>query len=115
MTTYKCRRCQQWWTQGPTRDVKHNELCFRCAGNPEINPNHPMTSSLHDKWHMLMALAIFKLKLPEFCVTMDDVEAYNKVHPNSAVLAHEKKDGLHIMLVTMEQAEALAKGEPNNG
>jgi len=112
MTTYKCKQCKQTWTQGPTRDYSENRTCSLCL-QPEVNPDNPMTKSLHDQWHMLMALAIHKLKLPEFTVTMEDVEDFNKHRANSAVLAHEKKDGLHIMLVTMEQAEALAKGEPN--
>jgi hypothetical protein len=77
----------------------------------EINPENELVQKLHDHWHKIAALLIFKFKQAEIVITEEDVLAFNEQHPDSAVLCHDKKDGLHLMLVTMEQGKALAAQE----
>lgn len=37
MTTFKCRTCGGCWTEGPTRDMKHDAQCRRCVGDDLAN------------------------------------------------------------------------------
>ena len=30
MTTYKCKKCGEWFNQGITRDIKYNKCCADC-------------------------------------------------------------------------------------
>lgn len=77
----------------------------------KMNPENPLVAGMEGNWHKIVAVLLHKLKLPEILVTAADFEAYMAAHPDSAVLMHDKADGLHLMLVTMEQAKALLAQE----
>lgn len=115
MTTYKCRVCGESWSQGPTRDYNPRETCFKCLKNPELNPDNELVRGLHGQWHVLVGVIISKFNLAEIVLTNEDAAKFQRDWHDCAVLAHDKKDGLHLMLVTMEQAQALAEGEVDGG
>lgn len=72
----------------------------------ELNPNHPVIKGVHDHWHKVAALILYKLKLNEVVITLEDIKAMGE---EMAVMIHEKKDGIHVRLLTLEEAERLAK------
>jgi hypothetical protein len=74
----------------------------------ELNPEHPVTKSMHDQWHKIVALVMQKLGSVEVVITSDDIL---KLGAKMAVVAQEKADGLHISLMTIEEGERLAKRE----
>ena len=80
----------------------------------ELNPNHRVTSTLHDQWHALLAVLLHKFRhdLPsEVVITEADVTAFGAAYTGGAVVAHDKRDGLHLRLVNAAEGERLAREE----
>lgn len=77
----------------------------------EINPHNELVKQAHDNWYKIAAIIIHKFKLPEVIITHDDIVSFTKDCPDCAILMHDKKDGIHLMLITDEQARKLAKEE----
>jgi len=78
----------------------------------EINPQHPVTKTLHDQWHKLCLLLIDKLNDgDEVVITEADVKQLAVRYPDHAILAHDKKDGLHLRIVSMAEAKKLGAQE----
>lgn len=74
----------------------------------ELNPGHPVTAATHDQWHKIVLLVMEKLGATEVIITQKDVDRALR-DPDRAVLAHDKADGLHIKIITMAEAERLAR------
>ena len=75
----------------------------------ELNPNHPMTTTVHDQWHKVVALLMLKLRQNHVEITVSDVE---KLAQNpSAVTIQTKGDKIVLDLIPMAEAERLAKKE----
>ncbi|TAL43980.1 MAG: hypothetical protein EPN91_05285 [Salinibacterium sp.] len=81
--------------------------------NPdEVNPHHPVTMGLHAEWHKLLAIVMWKLNVREIVLTEADIRGFVAHLPDgSAVLAHDKRDGLHLRLIDACEAERLAREE----
>jgi len=83
--------------------------------NPdELNPEHPLTRGLNEQWHKLAAIMLHKMELrgqPEVTITPADIDRFVGAYPEGGIVAHDRADGLHLMLVSHDQAEALAKDE----
>jgi hypothetical protein len=81
----------------------------------ELNPNHRVTAALHDQWHVIMAVLLHKHRhdLPrDVVITPDDIVRFQRAYPgHGAVVAHDKKDGLHLRLVQQDEANTLAASE----
>lgn len=79
----------------------------------EINPNHPVTSAVHDHWHKIVAILMHKFELGEVVITGSDLESLRHAYPVGmpSVLLHDKADGMHIKIVTEEEARRLAAVE----
>ncbi len=75
----------------------------------ELNPNHPMTRTVHDHWHKIAALLMAKFNQSHVVITMADVLAMDD--GANAVTIQELPDGIHIRLVSMEEGERLARKE----
>ncbi len=73
----------------------------------ELNPNHPVTQQVSTQWHKIVALIMHKQKLENVVITEKDVIAVS----NMAVSIQEYSDGIHISLISMEDAEKLTKKE----
>lgn len=77
----------------------------------KLNPENPLVAAVDDHWHKIVGILIHKFKMAEVVITAEDVDGFNAAHPECAVLMHDKADGLHLMIVTMEQGRALAAQE----
>lgn len=73
----------------------------------ELNPDHPTTSGLHNEWHKILVLVMLKMGVTEVVLTEDDVRQHLQNKEN-AVMAHDQKDGLHISVLPMKEAQRLA-------
>ena len=74
----------------------------------ELNPDHPVTRTLHDQWHKMCFMLLHKLNDgKEVIITAEDVNQMAARYPDHAILVHDKKDGLHLRIVTMKEAEKL--------
>lgn len=76
----------------------------------EINPEHPVTSKLHAEWHKLLAVVMHKFNLGEVVITSRDITDMEHSFPEGmpCILAHDKKDGIHLSLITEEEARRKA-------
>jgi hypothetical protein len=63
----------------------------------ELNPHHPVTSGLSDQWHKLLGIYMRKQGLKEIHITEEDVDEVVKSGSMPVIVAHEKKDGIHIV------------------
>jgi hypothetical protein len=79
----------------------------------EVNPNHPVTASLHDYWHKIVAVILHKLEIKEVVITAQDVVNLQLSYLDDipSVLAHDQADGIHIRIVSGTEAQRLAKKE----
>lgn len=75
----------------------------------ELNPQHPVTSAVHDQWHKIVAILLHKYDLGHVIITMKDFEAFVADHPDSVVVLHDKRDGLHLTMTSREEGERLAR------
>lgn len=81
----------------------------------ELNPEHPVTMQLHDYWHVLCFALLVKLNAgQEVVITKDDTAVIKKWGEN-IIVVHDKADGVHLKIVTLEEARRLAKQVESQG
>lgn len=79
----------------------------------ELNPNHRTTQAVSDQWHKFLAILMLKLGHNHLVISESDVADFM----NSGFGAVTVKDGehgdgcLHFRLVSMSEAERLAREE----
>lgn len=74
----------------------------------ELNPNHPVTSGLHDHWHKVVAAIMIKLGKAELQLTMEDL---SKLEKNVNIVVKEKDNSLFVSIVDDKTAAMLARKE----
>lgn len=78
----------------------------------ELNPNHPVTATMHDHWHKLVGVLLYKFGLDVVEIMQADIEGFAEHIDGGAVAVEEKGGRLVLRLVVgAEAAEALAKKE----
>lgn len=78
--------------------------------NPDsLNPHHPVTRALNDQWHKLFAIHMAKLGVREVVLTAADIEKALATMDGLNIAARELPDGLHITLVSDNEARRLAR------
>lgn len=72
----------------------------------EINPEHPVLGKMRDHYHKLLAIVMHKYKLGEVIITSQDLGNLEASFPVGmpCILVHDKKDGIHLSLITEEEA-----------
>lgn len=73
-----------------------------------INPNHPVSQLMDGNWHKVLVLLMIKHGIKEFLIDEEVLELLNNLE-NQAVIAHSKKEGLLIRVVSREEGVLLAK------
>lgn len=73
----------------------------------ELNPNHPVTSKMHDHWHKIAALLLNRTREKKTIITIDEV---NRI-ADMAITMKETAAGIELKIVTMAEGERLAKKE----
>lgn len=74
----------------------------------ELNPNHPVTTRVHDHWHKLCALVMLKLNKSEIVFSEREVEDF-ATHGNINIVVIDKDRKLTLRIVDDAEAERLAK------
>lgn len=72
----------------------------------ELNPDHPMSAEMRDRWHKLVALVMLKFDAKHVIITMADLEDFPT---DNYILVNEDHDGLHLRLVDKDVAEFMAR------
>jgi hypothetical protein len=78
----------------------------------ELNPNHKVVRMLHDQWHAIVAILVNKLGscdangATELTITLDDIR---NCPQQMAISVQEIDDVIHLKLISMEEAERLAR------
>lgn len=76
----------------------------------ELNPNHPVTSSMREEWHKLCALLIFKSGKTEVTIDTSDLERFlNSGLAN--ITMRPSGDAITLRLVSDAEAARLAREE----
>ncbi|HKD60516.1 MAG TPA: hypothetical protein VKB47_08650 [Terracidiphilus sp.] len=75
----------------------------------EINPNHPTTRALHDKWHVLCAVLIRKMGKRNIRITLQDLVELNM--SGDAIVADGHEDDIELRLISQFEAMRLARKE----
>lgn len=65
--------------------------------------------ALADQWCKLLAIAMLKLGQDHIVITKSDIEAIASTGLEKTIVVQELDDGLHIRLMTTEEALALAR------
>lgn len=73
----------------------------------ELNPNHPVTREVSDHWHKICAVLLGKMCMSHVVLTVEDIERVS----GAAIAIEGKPDGLHVRLMSMAEAERLARKE----
>jgi hypothetical protein len=81
----------------------------------EINPEHPVTQEMHDMWHKMCGVLLWKFANGAYTVTMEDMNGFMKAHPDCAVIFHAHRETVDLKIVTMEEGLRLAEEERNQG
>ncbi len=74
----------------------------------ELNPKHPVTKSMHDQWHKIVALLMSRFKTDHEVFSMQDIEQ-SICQGNMNIVVQELSNGLHIRIVDDVTAKQLAK------
>lgn len=69
-----------------------------------LNPNHPTTRMVSDQWHKLAALAVVQAG-GHVVITSADLATIQ----DKAIAVYENAEGLHMKIVSMAEAENLAR------
>lgn len=75
----------------------------------ELNPNHRVVSTMRDEWHKVAALLLHKAGLSAVEITVDDIDGFSQ--SNLAIVADSRGGRFVIRLVSMAEAQRLAKQE----
>lgn len=94
----------------PNRYSKETLIrCWQARPNgSELNPQHPVTESVHDQWHKIVALLMIKHGWTKTVITHKDIEALINRKEGTNVTICEKEDGVHLELVDNKTAHLLA-------
>jgi len=76
----------------------------------ELNPNHPVTQSMSNQWHKIVALLMRKFNQSHVELSEGEVMAFAESGAG-AVTIRERDGAIHLDLVSWEEAERLAREE----
>lgn len=77
----------------------------------EINPNHPVTQEVHDLWHKIAALLVYKTGNKEMTITLADLKAWERDYPDGAIVIKANNLDFRLWLATAAETEKLAREE----
>jgi phosphoribosyl-dephospho-CoA transferase len=77
--------------------------------NDELNPDHPVTTELRGSWHKILFFVMKKLGADHVQITAEDIHAAT-AGPEQAIVTNQKDNSIHVSIVSMEDAIALARG-----
>jgi hypothetical protein len=77
----------------------------------ELNPNHPVTRTMHDEWHKIVAVLMHQLGMTAAEITEAHLEAFARDYPGGAVVADCRNGRFMVRLVSAEEGERLARKE----
>lgn len=73
----------------------------------ELNPNHPVTSKMHNHWHKIVAILVNRIPKGKTTIAADEVAALD----GKAIVMKETASGIELVIVSMEEGERLARKE----
>lgn len=78
----------------------------------ELNPNHPVTAAVHDHWHKLCGVLLYKYGLDVVEILPADLEGFADYLEGGGVAIQETNGRLYVRLVVGAEAAAkLARSE----
>ena len=76
----------------------------------QLNPNHPVTKEVHEHWHKIAALMMFKMGVKKYVISPDEVFRAFKEDLNITVKFSDEQ-GIILTLVDSTEAERLVRKE----
>jgi hypothetical protein len=81
----------------------------------EINPNHPVTKEMHDLWHRMVGVLLWKHCGGKDTITVADMRGFNAANPDCAVIFHAHPETVELKIVTVEEGLRLARETEEKG
>jgi hypothetical protein len=78
----------------------------------ELNPNHPVTSRVHDHWHKVVAILLHKFAKVlgrEVRIYPADIEAMEREEGGVNVVIEDRDGAIRLRLVTDAEGAKLAR------
>lgn len=77
-------------------------------------PDHPAVRTMQDNWFKVCAILMAKFKQTHVTITTEDIERLGADGSmEKTVVLQELTDGLHIRLMTTEEAERFVRSHLN--
>jgi hypothetical protein len=76
----------------------------------ELNPNHPVTRTMAGQWHKIVALLMVKFGQSHIEISVDEITKA-LAGDMKAVTIRERDNAIVLELVSMKEAERLAREE----
>jgi hypothetical protein len=73
----------------------------------ELNPNHPVTSKVHDEWYKIAAILVNRETNGRTLITMEEVKRLS----GKVITIRDTPAGIELRIVSMVEGERLAKEE----
>lgn len=78
----------------------------------EYNPNHPVTRTVHDHWHKIVAILISRAPYNGRAeISEEEIAEWASKYEGSAVVIKDAEHKLTLWLVDEEEAKRLARKE----
>ena len=71
----------------------------------ELNPNHEVTKAMRGQWHAIALILMQKMGVDHVEIDLTDIQKAQ----GKAIAVQEKDDRLHIQVMTVKEAELLAR------
>lgn len=81
----------------------------------ELNPKHPVTQEMHDLWHKMVAVLLWKHCNGRDTITEADMNGFMEAHPAANVIFHAHKTTVDLTIVTEEEGRRLMAEEEAKG
>lgn len=76
----------------------------------ELNPNHPVTSKMHDQWHKIVLLLLARIPQMRTIITLEEITRIAE-GGGVAITIKEVANGLELRAMTMDEGRKLAAQE----
>jgi hypothetical protein len=78
----------------------------------EKNPNHPVTRTVHDHWHKIVAILISRAPYNgKVEITEEEILKWAEKYDGYTVVLHSSRDKMTLYLADDKEADRLAREE----
>ena len=77
----------------------------------EKNPNHPVTRTMHDQWHKIVAILVARSASGKIEISEEEIARWAEKFDGYSVVIKDSNHKLTLWLVDEKEGERLARKE----